>query len=1224
MKQRILAVMCCVLLAASAALGAAAASENILPEGDFENAARVLPEFWHRMGDYTATARGAWRIDTAAARSGKASAAGTSAAEYLMQAEVSPAGPWVVEGFLKAERDGAQCQVRLGWYSNWSLANERKTIQVGRDWTRFTIEATLDGGKIGGRGTVVEVGVLPKTAGRFWLDDITLRRKSGEANTPRTRAVHQQPRAPAAPPVTPEGQGRTGEVKLRFLDVPVFAVPFPVRVAVPLPQGDLYQPRRVRVVAADGRTLKAQARVLSRWLADGSVQSLLLTFALPANAKRPPVVKYGPDIPEEDAATESRIRPRMLTAEEAGIRFFPHVILPLGRGSAQSSAAELGYYVEGNIDKALRARWTLSRDERHVGSCELWCTVYPEQERADFEFVFVSDGEAFVQDLESISLKWPFKPRRAVARCLVGLADGRTARTDPNVTVLQTAINGAFEYNVFSNKPGKPVKGKAAGWIILQRETSADALIVKDFWWKHPKAIRVTPEGLQLDLWPREVRDLRLSRGVAMSMKFTWVHGDSAQELIPLCKALSQDPEPLVVADVEAYCRSGIFGVALTPDKSPFPIFEKTLAGMSPLTHWAFSKYSRKSKLRLGFHGVFDYGDGPGDGGWGNAETMLEHAFYQWFFRTGGREQFDMAQALARHFRDVDIEHPYGEIHCHCMNHTLSGAVPSHSWIQGMRDDYLLTGNLRTLQVLHECGRWLCSLSPEKMTGRGMTRLFDNIVDLYLFSGDPQFRDKALEYARVIGKRQDPARVLSGGAAKSWFEHRYTAGTAFVWYGTYALAKLHHAAPTDEIKRIFLTELDISLNTTDRMPFMYKRYPEKKGLYPEHPGPAFQAQEIGRWAMGRGSVIWPSLAYAYRITGDKKYLDIGFRSFGYYALSMTPDTAIFTTPFIEVLKENGYGAEQEKALLAQIAVELAAKYPKALPDAGFDTESLKGWSRPNRKGRIESVRDTQVKLAGASSLRMTSFTVHSKPYSTATFYCETPGRYRVRVWARAEKGVRGGLAVNYKRFLPPSGRSYYAGLGDRHPKNPEWRAFEAIVDVPAAGTLQVLVYNIKSVGSIWYDEVQIERIGEAPAGPPKALLNPGFEQETLMGWSRAAAWMGDYYPDATRAAVGRQSLRIDGRNRRNGYVAQQVQLEPNRQYRLTVCVAAAEPGVPAVMISAPALLVTAAPVRTKRLVPAGWTLHAATFRSPPDGLVTIKLHNTAGEGTVWFDDVRLG
>jgi hypothetical protein len=73
--------------------------------------------------------------------------------------------------------------------------------------------------------------------------------------------------------------------------------------------------------------------------------------------------------------------------------------------------------------------------------------------------------------------------------------------------------------------------------------------------------------------------------------------------------------------------------------------------------------------------------------------------------------------------------------------------------------------HLRTFDTLRRCGRWLCGIEPESQTGRSMTRLFDNIVDLYLFTGDPVFRDKALEYARVIGKRQDPKQLLSGGEA---------------------------------------------------------------------------------------------------------------------------------------------------------------------------------------------------------------------------------------------------------------------------------------------------------------------------------------------------------------------------------------------------------------------------------------------------------------------------
>jgi len=213
--------------------------------------------------------------------------------------------------------------------------------------------------------------------------------------------------------------------------------------------------------------------------------------------------------------------------------------------------------------------------------------------------------------------------------------------------------------------------------------------------------------------------------------------------------------------------------------------------------------------------------------------------------------------------------------------------------------------------------------------------------------------------------------------------------------------------------------------------------------------------------------------------------------------------------------------------------------------------------------------------------------------------------------------------VNYKRFLPPEGRTYYAGRGARHPRETEWGSLETTVDVPAPGTLQVLVYNSKSVGTVWYDSFEMMRTGDVPSVPRGALLNAGFEAKTLTGWSRAAPWRGDYSPDSTQAAEGRQCLCIRGHGKRDGYVSQDLQLEPNQRYRLSVYTSAADHGAVAVTVEGKELLAEGRPDNTKRDVPQGWQVYSAAFQAPADGRVTIKLHNASGEGVVRFDGVSV-
>ncbi|MBM4087511.1 MAG: hypothetical protein FJ272_22175, partial [Planctomycetes bacterium] len=483
-------------------------------------------------------------------------------------------------------------------------------------------------------------------------------------------------------------QDSTGQVTLR-IDVPTEAVPLPmVSGGVPFPKGKLFRAERVRVADAAGREMPCQIEVLARWHADHSIKMLLVTVP-GSSASAQMTLVFGPDVLRQaiggspslildtkSAALEATdgegrtYRGRVLSAQTE--RFGPLVSVTAVRGEMRSDDGKrLGRYV---------TRYTAFRGSSLVHIAHCW----------------INDGPEAIRAVRSAAFDILAKP----------------SAPEPTMTQVRTGkawAVGTGDQPVPASEPSAP---------LCHTGLLAKRLAVRDFAENHPMALTATERGYRVWLWPETVRGVLLPQGFARQWEFLF---DTASE--SLTRPFRTQSLPVLRADAQWMCASGVFEFLLPPDPQTFSIFEQRVGSMPTLGRFAWQE-----KERGNLFGVFNYGDAPGDGGWANLESMADHELFLHWMRTTGREHFDVARLAAEHYRDVDIHHGAGFAHTHCNNHTSSGEGWSHSWIQGVRDLYLLLGDFRALEVLHEVGECLLTKDIGWATGRDWTRAIDDLV----------------------------------------------------------------------------------------------------------------------------------------------------------------------------------------------------------------------------------------------------------------------------------------------------------------------------------------------------------------------------------------------------------------------------------------------------------------------------------------------------------------
>lgn len=604
---------------------------------------------------------------------------------------------------------------------------------------------------------------------------------------------------------------------------------FPVSNGIPFAKGELGNPDHARLLDSQGREIPMQAQATMRWL-DGSIKWLLVTFLadLPANGHSDYSVEYGTRVRRMAVPAPVKVRQDgqqitvdtgLLRAQFDGTRSGCPTRLWFdadGDGQfadadeigAEAMALKLAGAAGADFD-TLHAPELVEIEE--AGPLRVVVKLSGHHQNAEGKgfftyrnrFVFHAgsplvrmytlwgnDEPGEFAEMEGLSLQLPTSPGEG-ARWTVGLGDGQIASGKGDMKLEQ------LRDDRFTLEPAGgdlPAKSRADGWVDVSNERWGLTAMVRDFWQTYPKGLRVTPDGLSVDLcpdFPEGTYDnetllddiklyfylkggkYKLRQGMTKQHEvLLWFHPGTAPADAPQFAQALQDP-PLALCSPERYCGTAVFGEILPATTGRWPDYEQVCEKV----YNGYVSYRESNRN----YGMLNFGDQFGERkvNWANGEYDHHHAFLMQFARCADPKWYRLGERAARHAIDVDTAHygPYtGGEWIHSMGHTGryfsqqyegsgipgSGFTPSHTWTEGFCDWFALSGDPTAaenagLVADHYAGEYLCNYDFSNCRDNGWNLLLQ--MAAFRATGDPFY----LNACRIIVERTLERQSPGGG-----------------------------------------------------------------------------------------------------------------------------------------------------------------------------------------------------------------------------------------------------------------------------------------------------------------------------------------------------------------------------------------------------------------------------------------------------------------------------
>jgi len=295
--------------------------------------------------------------------------------------------------------------------------------------------------------------------------------------------------------------------------------------------------------------------------------------------------------------------------------------------------------------------------------------------------------------------------------------------------------------------------------------------------------------------------------------------------------------------------------------------------------------------------------------GWCNSEWDPRHGLWIQYLRTADPRYFELGEAMTRHSTDVDTCHwhpfrPYmvGGCYRHSTDHFSDEPCASHTFIDNWMDYYYLTGDWRTYDVIKEAGaffmRYRWTEDPAySFSLRSIANTLRGLLYLFEVTGEPCFKQRAEEVYEVIARGQNddgswhkrfqvstpdklPTQLPYGmategttlavemGTAEPFTDEEYLAlGGSFT--------RLIRELPYEEHKGYQTHYLMIGLELMHRLTGrsdvaeVYRRAVDWFCGYPDTFASNRPLEEH------YGGILCRHTAYAYRLTGDTRYIYTG-------------------------------------------------------------------------------------------------------------------------------------------------------------------------------------------------------------------------------------------------------------------------------------------------------------------------------------------------------------
>jgi hypothetical protein len=409
-------------------------------------------------------------------------------------------------------------------------------------------------------------------------------------------------------------------------------------------------------------------------------------------------------------------------------------------------------------------------------------------------------------------------------------------------------------------------------WADWESERGGMLISLRHATQNFPKGYVVGPDRLAVELYPS-----------AEEEPLEWYAGVAKTHEVLFC------PHEPGAGDAELGARAAQFQLGDHPRLDPARFAaagiwsEGFLAG--PHSRRVLAKLAGIADSRTVGLGVFNFGDdwepgytyqGRGESGvdegdklvWLNNEYDVTHHYYLMWAVTGERRFLEYGRNSARHWMDVDIVHSdagpdkKGGHLAHCRRHAAVASVyPSHQWVQGLFDTWHLAGDPDAFDAARGVAdnvAWQVEnkgyLEPGGTSTREMGWALRTMLHAWRETGEPRYRE--------LGDRIEQLFADWGGGGGELLapytvhtEPRVNFMNALT--GT-SLAMWGLATGSDRAKQTAVAVADDIIEngmTVFGLPY-YKELPSLR--------------------RARAGIMSVQLfAFAYRLTGDAKYLDAG-------------------------------------------------------------------------------------------------------------------------------------------------------------------------------------------------------------------------------------------------------------------------------------------------------------------------------------------------------------
>ena len=574
---------------------------------------------------------------------------------------------------------------------------------------------------------------------------------------------------------------------------------WPVRLGLPVPQGELSSAEQVAVLNSEGTRIPSQNRSMATW-PDGSIKWVHLDFMHDFSKTKEGhyTAAYGNQVRSMPSSAAVRIQPTAdgLEVDTGAIRFLVskrhfgvlenvrlasgkvlqkqpivseivevggktwhglelpieriqveqsgplHAVILLETKLAESGKPSTGFYHRARIHAYAGSQlieidyFVANIDSRHADD--------------------VGGSMASKVVVKSIALR--IQPAEGIT---AALHEGGLGGSE-GALVQEAEVSSRVRDGENSTK----VSSRVRGWVALElKGHGAIWAGIEGFPEQFPKAFRWKSGQLEMSLWAEEGGNYDWVEGVGKTHHLALLYGDGRVE--PSNGELLAGGPVLAVATPEWYTKSGAFGPQVPSSDSGYPAVEKALA--------SHMKDRVIDKVGLGFENYGDHSSGgyvKGTFLWDNNEYDLPAGCLVHFARSGDRDALRIGLASALHYLDVDTIHyssqhvdwagaQHGHSHATFGHHTAEGPNMHHAgYVQGLIWYSYLTGEPIGLLGAKGIADWV--LRNAKIQVGAMERALGHplmtLNDVYEATWDEAYLEGAARLVDQALKWEHPVR----------------------------------------------------------------------------------------------------------------------------------------------------------------------------------------------------------------------------------------------------------------------------------------------------------------------------------------------------------------------------------------------------------------------------------------------------------------------------------